>query len=299
MRKLIYIIISISLFSNYSCDDGNVIDFEFNFDDSFSACEGVNNLVLYKTKNNPLESMSLLISSFSIKDLLAVDENDSLKINNKAATFNYRTYNDASISNLFCNDIPPAVNIVLDETDDSLLDIVTVLTEDDNDDVPSIIEDIDGDGNLKNDDSDGDGLPNYIDVDDDGDNVLTKDENPDPNGDGDLSDAQDTDGDGIPDYLDDDDDGDGVLTRDEENDSEDKNPSNDITNSDIGADYLNPDVSNKIDATAYRQHTYSQTYLVTVTVKGIDLSMLSQEELYFGVLSGNSKGTVTIIPDFN
>ena len=42
----------------------------------------------------------------------------------------------------------------------------------------------------------------YKDSDDDGDNVPTLNEKPDPNDDGDLSDAQDTDGDGIPDYLD-------------------------------------------------------------------------------------------------
>ena len=113
--------------------------------------------------------------------------------------------------------------------------INTVLTEDDNDGIPAALEDINGNGNLDDDDTDGDGIPNYIDVDDDGDNILTKDENPDPNGDGILDDAQDTDGDGIPDYLDNDDDGDGVLTRDEENQSQDQNPANDITNSDVGA----------------------------------------------------------------
>ena len=55
-------------------------------------------------------------------------------------------------------------------------------------------------------------------------NILTKNENPDPNGDNDLSDAQDTDGDGTPDYLDADDDGDGVLTRDEESILQNQNP---------------------------------------------------------------------------
>ncbi len=61
-------------------------------------------------------------------------------------------------------------------------------------------------------DTDGDGDSNFLDIDDDGDNVNTIDENPDPNGDGNPSDAQNTDGDGFPDYLDIDDDGDGILT---------------------------------------------------------------------------------------
>ncbi|WP_456377642.1 FKBP-type peptidyl-prolyl cis-trans isomerase [Lutibacter sp.] len=72
-------------------------------------------------------------------------------------------------------------------------------SDDDNDGVLSILEDIDGDGDVKNDDTDEDLIPNYLDIDDDGDGILTKDE--DPNGDGDPT-NDDTDGDGIPDYLD-------------------------------------------------------------------------------------------------
>ena len=73
-------------------------------------------------------------------------------------------------------------------------------TDHDNDSVPTILEDLDGDHNFDNDDTDGDGFPNYLDADDDGDDVLTKDEY-DVNGDGI---ADDTDGDGTPDYLDND-----------------------------------------------------------------------------------------------
>jgi hypothetical protein len=72
-------------------------------------------------------------------------------------------------------------------------------SDDDNDTILSINEDVDGDGNVKNDDTDGDGVPNYIDVDDDNDGVLTKNE--DANGDGNPM-NDDTDGDGTPDYLD-------------------------------------------------------------------------------------------------
>lgn len=61
----------------------------------------------------------------------------------------------------------------------------------DNDGVLSILEDINKDGDVRNDDTDEDLIPNYLDIDDDGDGILTIDE-----GDG------DTDGDGIPDYLD-------------------------------------------------------------------------------------------------
>ncbi|WP_164914253.1 gliding motility-associated C-terminal domain-containing protein, partial [Aquimarina sediminis] len=50
-------------------------------------------------------------------------------------------------------------------------------------------------------DTDGDGIPDVLDTDDDNDGILTTDENPDPNGDGNPDDAFDTDGNGIPDYL--------------------------------------------------------------------------------------------------
>ncbi|MFC2109417.1 hypothetical protein ACFLRU_03425 [Bacteroidota bacterium] len=58
-------------------------------------------------------------------------------------------------------------------------------------------------------DIDGDGYPNYIDTDDDGDNITTLKE--DLNGDGDPT-NDDTDGDGIPNFIDADDDNDGVLS---------------------------------------------------------------------------------------
>ncbi len=72
-------------------------------------------------------------------------------------------------------------------------------SDDDNDTVLSKDEDIDHDGNVKNDDTDGDGIANYLDVDDDNDGVLTKNE--DANGDGNPM-NDDTDQDGIPNYLD-------------------------------------------------------------------------------------------------
>jgi hypothetical protein len=72
----------------------------------------------------------------------------------------------------------------------------------DEDTILSMFESVDGDDDFQNDDTDDDGFPNFLDTDDDGDGTLTKDENPDPNGDGNPSDALDTDGDNIPDYLD-------------------------------------------------------------------------------------------------
>jgi uncharacterized protein YcfL len=74
-----------------------------------------------------------------------------------------------------------------------------VVADADGDLVSNNDEDLDGDGNVTNDDTDGDLVANYMDVDDDNDGTLTKEE--DANGDGDPT-NDDTDGDGIPDYLD-------------------------------------------------------------------------------------------------
>ena len=71
----------------------------------------------------------------------------------------------------------------------------------DNDNVPTLLEDLDGDGDPTNDNTDGDNMPNYLDDDDDNDGVKTIDE--DTNGDGDPT-NDDSDGDGIPNYLDED-----------------------------------------------------------------------------------------------
>jgi gliding motility-associated-like protein len=64
-------------------------------------------------------------------------------------------------------------------------------------------------------DTDGDGIPDFADVDDDGDGVLTVYEIPDQNGDGSPNDALDSDQESVPNYLDIDDDDDGVLTKEE------------------------------------------------------------------------------------
>ena len=115
---------------------------------------------------------------------------------------------------------------------------ITINSKDsDNDGVLDSVEDIDGDGDLTNDDTDGDGTPDYLDTDDDGDGVPTKDEDVDQDGD---PTNDDTDGDGIPNYLDTDDDGDGVSNKDEDLNG-DGDPTNDDTDGDGTPNYLDDD----------------------------------------------------------
>ena len=81
----------------------------------------------------------------------------------------------------------------------SLLDIVPN-TDHDLDSIPAIKEDVDNDGDPRNDDTDGDRVPDYLDVDDDNDGILTRNE--DRDGDGDpTNDFNDPDNPNLPDYL--------------------------------------------------------------------------------------------------
>ena len=75
-------------------------------------------------------------------------------------------------------------------------------TDTDEDGIYDLYEDLNGNNDYIDDDTDEDAIPNYGDTDDDGDGILTIDENADPNGDGNPVDALDSDGDGTKDYLD-------------------------------------------------------------------------------------------------
>ncbi|GGH47953.1 hypothetical protein IA57_00185 [Mangrovimonas yunxiaonensis] len=308
MRK--YVLLFGLLTSFLSCDDGDVFTVSLDFDDTFNICGDV---VFYKTKSDPNESLSLKVTSpiNSLEDIIAtepiVDGDLTLvqlvnpeitgTINGSSNAFNYRTYNSAVGNNAFCSDVPPSnLNIAEDYSSTSgTFTITTTLIEDDNDGIPAEMEDRNGNGDLNDDDTDGDGIPNYLDEDDDGDNVLTKTELidsdlVDSNNDGDndddtdndpLTNPVDTDDDGVPNYLDNDDDGDGILTINEENQTQNQNPANDFTNPNV-ADYLNPDVSTEVLATEYRTHEIKQVFVIDIFIENISFSNLNQSTFDFG-----------------
>lgn len=301
MRKLLFLL-SLSFLVS-TCDDGDVIVVQLDFDTTFDTCGSI---VFFKTKTDPAESLSLQITSpaLTANDLLEVGDDNTLTItrtiNGNTNKFNYRSYSSLP-DDLFCSDVPPSnLNIISDaESTEGDVTITTVLTEDDNDGVPANLEDINGNGDLTDDDTDGDGVPNYLDDDDDGDNIATNNENPDANADGNIDDAQDTDSDGIPDYLDSDDDGDGVNTRDEENISQDNNPLNDVsdTSTDAVADYLNPDIMTTVPATSYRTHVIQQTYTISLLIENLSLPNIVQQEFNFGTLNDASITSATRNPE--
>ncbi|WP_138432873.1 DUF6252 family protein [Winogradskyella algicola] len=134
----------------------------------------------------------------------------------------YQVYLQEQIN--FCGDEDGAIQAEIDSLD---------CGDDDEDGVPNVFEDFNGDGDLTNDDTDMDGIANYLDDDDDGDSVPTSLELQ-LDGNGNLT---DTDGDGDADYLDTDDDGDGILTINEDANM-DGDPTNDDADGDGVPDYL-------------------------------------------------------------
>jgi hypothetical protein len=313
MRKFFFIFLSTFLFT--SCDDGDVITIDLQFGDTFEAC---GDIVFFKIKDDPAESLSVQITSPSLdlSDLVETTINESIAtlvnpmqtfaINGTSNTFNFRKYNVEPV-NFFCNDVPPSGITITNDQESTTGEAVftTILLEDDNDGIPAINEDINGNGDLTDDDTDGDGIPNYLDDDDDGDNVLTKNE--DDNDDGDnnpFTNPKNTDGEDQPNYLDTDDDNDGVLTRDEENATQNQNPLDDFTdtnpdNANI-PDFLNTNVANTVPATAYREHQIQQTFIIQLTLNNIQLETLTQDVFDFGTLNSSvTSNTRTLTPDFN
>lgn len=285
MRNYLYVFFAFLLVA--SCDDGDVIEVELDFENTFKSC---GELVFYKTKTDPGESLSIFINDLTIDQIVEFEyiDTDSVLVELTSASIvrmldgttnklNYRTYSNLPTTP-FCSDVPASnLNITNDSEGTGSVAITTTLVEDDNDGISAELE--------VNDDTDGDGVPNYLDEDDDGDNVYTINE--DINNNDDLTD-DDTDGDGVPNYLDNDDDGDGVLTRDEQSFSQDQNPANDVTNTQVGPDYLNSEVAISTPETSFRTHTIQQTFVVTLVITDLSIPQLSQDVLNFGTLDDPS-----------
>jgi len=273
----------------WSCDDGDVITLELEFDQELSLCGNTDtpNYVIYDIKVDPDESLTLLFPSTSDTDLIFDPEEspyeDTLIINASSIKFNYRLY-DGDPSGLICEEIPDSDVTITEDYPASagaLATFVSTYIDDDNDDIPSELEDLNNNGDLEDDDSDGDGIPNYKDADDDNDNVLTKNENPDPNDDGDISDAQDTDSNGTPDYLDIDDDGDGTITRYEDANSN-GNLFDDFEVGSIAPRFLDNTSLDEFVYDVLNENEFERTVTTEVTLTDLDIEILSTTELFLG-----------------
>jgi len=270
-----------------SCDDGDIIEVQLDFDKNLDLCEimttdqnsnTTSSLIFYDTKTNPNQSLTLVIPNSPATQLIfnpiSSGVSQNISIDGNSTLFNYRSYN-GDPNNIICSIIHPG-DIVITEDYESIsgnANFLSTFIDDDNDGVPFNIE--------QNTDSDNDGIPDYIDNDDDGDNIPTTNENPDPNNDGDFSDAQDTDGDLIPDYLDNDDDNDGTLTINEDENGN-GNLFDDIANGSTIPRFLDENFSNSYTVTINNENQYFRTVTINITLTNIDISILSSDSFSLG-----------------
>lgn len=255
MKKIFSLLLITLLFS---CDDGEIAVADIDFSDSDVQLCG--EYLFYKLRNSSTESLSLYIPTNNNIIREIGESTYTINNSTNSLVYRVYNGNAANyFCNEFQPTDPTVVSewVVLSGT----VTITTTLQEDDNDGVPFEDEQpgvIDENGEYPDAlDTDEDGIPNYKDFDDDGDNIPTIDE--DINGDGDPT-NDDTDGDGIPNYLDPDDDGDGILTIYEDingnlDPTDDYEPGNDTPN------YLLASETASVTITQYIEHTYYSTYL--------------------------------------
>jgi len=277
MRSLLVLLLSYSFF--LSCDDGDVLNVQLEFDQNLSRCNGTTgSYILYDTREDPFESLTLLFPNNAQAQSIFNPENsgatEMMSINGNTVRFNYRSYS-GDPNDYLCKDIPDEnVSVIQNyEPQSGTVIFTSTFEDDDKDGVPNALE-FDGD-------TDGDGIEDYKDNDDDGDNVPTLNERPDPNDDGDLSDAQDTDADGTPDYLDTDDDGDGTLTRLEDANNN-GNLFDDIATGASVARFLDDTVNNSYAVTVTKPNAYTRTFKIFVILEDIDLSVFATDNFILG-----------------
>jgi hypothetical protein len=299
MRHFIYLFFTLVFFT--ACNDGDILEVGLEFDKILEFCDqSTTTYLVYDTKQNPNESLSLLFPRNAATALIfapAVSgRRDSLTINGSTVRFNYRTYN-GNPSNLLCQLVPDASTMVINdyEAPSGTVYTTTTFVDDDEDEIPSSVEDmnLDGDDDPSTNptDRDGDGIPDYQDADDDNDNVLTRLENPNYSEENSLTQAQDTDGDGVPDYLDDDDDGDDILTR-YEDEGGDLNPTNDFDEATLTPDspprYLDiladESFQDEIDMLVIQfvPNIFKRNYTVDFQLVRLDLQILSTDAVDLG-----------------
>lgn len=292
-----YLLLLVTTLFFLSCDDGDIIvsDFNFDSDSPLNICElelaRGNQKVLYIiTETN--EAISFKFNQNILENIenIIIPEEFSIPINNSNRV-NYRRLSaDVNGSDYFCQAIPPSQPNVIEEfvstTGGSVRFTVTPVSDPnvdtDGDGIPDIEEREVGEnglftGSIYDFDTDGDGIPNFLDIDDDNDNIPTLTEigglsAPDKN--------LDTDEDGIPNYLDPDDDGDGIITRYEDLNALDNgtppiqtdlNPRDDDSNQDGIPNYLDANETESLVVDFFRTNTVSRRFNITVVFKNVTL----------------------------
>jgi hypothetical protein len=294
MRKLFFISIFLSLFS--SCNDGDIIVTDFNFEASnLNNCGGPGAYVFYNINNSLFaESISLFLET---SDILFLESGIvEYVLNGITYAVNYRKYDNDITDDYFCSNIPPTTPSVTIEFlgASGIAVLTTIVTKNDEDGIEE-----DSTSNL---DTDNDGLLNYFDNDDDGDNVPTLNELGSEFLIGNNEFPLDTDNDGIYDYLDNDDDDDAILTRYEDANA-DLDPTNDFTDTNSDPDYLIATIAQSTIIDQYRIHSFQLTSDIELVINNLVLVNGSEEIIKETMVLGNKSGVineaVALVPDFN
>ena len=287
MRRLLFGIFSLSLLA--ACDDGDIIVTDFDFDESsIEFCDGPSKNVFYAINNDGVfESISFEFRnnelSFdddgNITPPDPIDEEITINLDDQNNRIVYRLY-DGEIptgsNSSFCSVVPPSQPRVVEEwiSGSGAVAKITARYTDETGDVDSDGDRIDNidEGWQENQDTDNDGIPDYLDQDDDGDNVNTEEEIIVNVGDNVNEDGQlDTDTDGIPNYLDDDDDNDGVLTRLEVSEDNPTDPTL-LQSTEIGPDYLNDEQTPRYEHDQYNENVITRTFGFQILIENLQLT---------------------------
>jgi hypothetical protein len=322
--RIYALLLVISIFL-ISCDDGDLIvsDFNFNEDSSLNLCVFENNRRVLHIITDSNEAISFTFQQNILENIENIIQPGTFSVPiNNSNRVNFRRLDASANSNeYFCQEVPPSRPNVIEEfvstTGGSVEFTITRVSgpnvDTDGDGIPDLQErPVDENGNFFGSvfdlDTDGDGIPNFLDIDDDNDNVRTRTEITENVEFGRLVNEQgiiDTDGDGIPNYLDEDDDGDGVLTRNEDlNAFEEGTPTEPVLNpensfSSIGIpNYLDPQATESIEVDFFLENRVSRRFNITVVFNNITLENTASERTIrfnsqgFGVFSFSTRDEI-------
>ena len=299
MKKIFSLLFAASLL--VSCNDGEIIVTDFNFDDpQLSWCGDTESQVLYKINNsgvNEAIAFRFDLSTPTPQFFLTEEGRRSIPLNGSTNQVVYRVFDSEVQGSYFCNEIPPVSPKVTREfrsTTGGEVVITSTLAnaaDHDGDGVPSSSEGMDSER-----DTDEDGIPDYLDIDDDGDNILTRVEIK-VEAENSANSYPDSDNDGIPDYLDADDDNDGTPTRNEDWNLN-LNPADDQNEEGV-AHYLNPQITDSFEVEGTRENRISRSFRYLVTVKNLTLvnqggdgEQIRLQDYELGVITSPSENVV-------
>lgn len=253
-----------------SCDDGDLIVTEFDFEDQqLQWCGNDQSQVLFNINNDLV--FEAIAFRFNLEtpqaQFFSLEEGQISIPLNSTNQIIYRIFDGEVESSYFCNAIPPVAPNVTEEyrstTGGEVLITTTLRTasDHDGDGVPSNQE-----GMADQLDTDLDGIPDYLDIDDDNDNILTRTEIAAENS---VNNYPDSDNDGIPNYIDADDDNDGTPTRNEDWNTN-NNPVDDQDEENLPY-YLNPEIIDSFEVTGIRENIISRSFRYLVTIENLTL----------------------------